>query len=38
MQEIDVEKLTDEDVDEMILETNVDDDAQLCRTSRSQML
>ena len=27
-QKIDVEKLTDEDVDEMILETDVDDDAQ----------
>ena len=36
-QEIDVEKLMDEDVDEMILETGVDDDAQLCRTSRSQV-
>ena len=29
-QEIDVEKLMDEDVDEMILETDVDDDAQRC--------
>ena len=30
-QEIDAEKLTDEDVDEMTLETDVDDDAQQCR-------
>ena len=29
-QEIDVEKLMDEDVDETILETDVDDDAQQC--------
>ena len=36
-QEIDVEKLMDEDVDEMIAESDVDFDAQQCRTSRSQM-